>query len=194
MSLETAVYIAIDLVSLIGSLLIMRSNWKRYGLLLAAAGAAAVLTCYLFVRMGFYCYPSRLFGQVSIMPLESLLIAIPFLVLLGVRYSPLRWLYKIPFYLGIVQLAMAAELLIHHNTNIIEYGFMWNFINSYFLWWTYLILFEWIGSKILPSASRYPLKEESFHYGNWAFIALHIILLFTIFLGGYYLGRITPHA
>ena len=154
----------------------------------------AALICYVFVRMGFYTFPSRLLGSFLSAPLESVFLSIAFLVLLGVRYSPVRLVFKIPFYWVMVHLAMTSELIIHHQTNIIEYQFAWNMLNSYFLWWLFLLFLEWIGGKIVPAKSRRPIRESAFRYGGWAFIALHLILISTFFLGGYYLGWITPHA
>jgi hypothetical protein len=35
---------------------------------------------------------------------------------------------------------------------------------------------------------RRPISAESFRYGKWAWIVLHIIVIATIFLAGVYVG------
>lgn len=189
-STEFYIYITALLISLIGSYFIIRINWKRYGLLFLLSGLAGNIICYIFVKAGFYSFPYRLFDGISVMPFDALLIVFPFLVLLGVCYSPKKWAYKIPFYWVIVHLGMLSETLMKINTKLIEYDFEWDFWDSYTWWWIFFLGFEWIGGLIVPEKFRNPIDSEAFRYGKWAWVVLHFILILTIFLGGYYLGRI----
>lgn len=191
---EFYIYITALLISLIGSILIIRFNWKRYGLLFLLSGLVGNILCYIFVKAGFYSFPYRLFNGISVMPFDAILIVFPFLVLLGVRYSPKLWAYKIAFYWVIIHLGMLAETLILINTKLMVYDYEWDFWDSYTWWWIFFLFFEWIGGLVVTEHFRRPISTEAFRYGKWAWIVLHFILILTIFLGGYYLGKtITGH-
>ncbi len=189
-SIELLILIAAITISIIGSILIIRINWKKYGLLYILSAVTGNLLCYIFIKFGFYSFPIRLFPTVFSMPFEAILTAFPFLVILSVRFSPKEWSYKIPFYWVIVHLGMLGETLILLKTGLITYNFKWDFWDSYTWWWIYFLLFEWIGGLIIPQNSRNPISSESFRYGKWAWILLHFILIITIFLGGIYLGKV----
>lgn len=188
-STDFYIYITAVLISVIGSLFIIRINWKRYGLLFLLSGAVGGILCYIFIKVGFYSFPYRLFDGISLMPFDAVLTVFPFLVLLGVRYSPKSWAYKIPFYWVVVHLGMLAETLAHLNTKLVAYNSEWDLWDSYTWWWIYFLIFDWIGGLIVTDQFRRPMNTEAFRYGKWAWIVLHFILILTIFLGGYYLGR-----
>lgn len=188
-NLETIVTVASVIAAALGSFLIIRLNWKRYGLLFVLAAVVGNTLCYIFIHLGFYSFPYRLFPGLSSIPFSAVITVFPFLVLLGVRYSPRAWAYKIPFYWAIVHLGMTAETLAHLYTDLIHYKFAWDFWDSYTWWWIYLLVFEWVGGRIVPEHLRRPLSTESFRYGNWAWIVLHLVVIITIFLGGVYLGH-----
>lgn len=187
-SIEFYIYVTFVLSSLIGSYFIIRINWKRYGLLFLLSGIVGNIICYIFVKVGFYSFPYRLFN-ISVMPFDAILTIFPFYVLLGVRYSPKLWAFKIPFYWAIVHLGMLEETLAKINTRLITYNFEWDFWDSYTWWWIYFLIFDWIGGLIVTEQYRKPINGESFRYGKWAWIIFHFILITTMFLGGYYLGR-----
>ena len=187
-NLETIVTIATVALATLGTFLIIRLDWKRYGLLFLLSGIVGNIFCYFFVKVGFYSFPYRIFPQILTMPFETIITVFPFYVLLGVRYSPVAWAYKIPFYWAMVHLGITAETLAQLYTKLISYDFAWDFWDSYTWWWIYLLIFEWVGGKIIPPHLRRPLSTESFKYGSWAWIVFHSIVISTIFLGGLYLG------
>lgn len=189
-NIETFILLVFIVLSLLGSLLIIRLDWKRYGLLYILSAAVGNILCYLFVKLGFYTFPFRLFPAVSVMPFEAIVTVFPFYVLLGVRYSPKSWAYKIPFYWVIIHLGMLGETVFQLYTDLINYNFEWDFWDSYTWWWIYLLFFEWLGGRIIPSHLRKPISAESFRYGNWFWLVLHFVLILTIFLGGLYLGTL----
>lgn len=189
-NIETYLTTGTVALSLIASYFLIRIDWKRYGLLFLSSGIVGNILCYIFIQIGFYSFPYRLFPQISTMPFETILTIFPFLVLLGVRYSPRSWAYKIPFYWVIVHLGMLAETLAHRQTALIHYDFEWDFWDSYTWWWIFLLGFDWIGGLIVPDHLRKPLNVETFRYGKAGWAILHFILIITIFLGGYYLGRV----
>lgn len=176
--------------SLIGSYYIIRLDWKRYGFLFLTTGIVGNILCYVFATMGFYSFPNRLFPEISNMPFVAILTVFPFCVLLGVRYSPKNWSYKIPFYWGIVHLGMLLETIALLKTDLIKYDFKWDFWDSYTWWWIFFLIFDWFGGLIIPDSLRKPIKSDLFRYGNWAWIIFHFIVILTIFLGGFYLGQV----
>lgn len=176
-------------ISTIGSYYIIRFNWKRYGLLFIASGIIGNILCYIFVKLEFYSYPFRLFPKLSIMPFETVLTVFPFYVLLGVRYSPKEWPWKIPFYWVLVHTGMLFETLVLNFTQLIQYDFKWDFWDSYTWWWIFLIGFEIVGGIIIPEESRSPIDSEIFRFGRIGWFILHFIFIITIFLGGFYLGK-----
>jgi hypothetical protein len=185
---EKIVEIAIVLISLVGIYFILKKNFKRYGLLLVVSSAVGTILCLLFVLMGFYSFPVKLVPLAPI-PVIEMFTVVPLYVLLGVRYSPIKWGWKIPFYWGMVHIAMLLEILVlYHPVKIIHYNAKWDAWDSYTWWWIYLLIFEWIGGKIVPSHSRNPIQSKSFRYGRWAWIVFHFIVIVTIFLAGFYTG------
>lgn len=187
-NIETYITVTAILFSLLGLFLIIRINWKRYGLLFLISGTVGNVLCFIFTNLGFYSFPYRLFPNLSNTPLLILSLVFPFIVLVGVRYSPNLWAWKIPFYWVIVHLVVLAETLALQYTNLIKYDFEWDFWDSYTWWWLFFLFFDLIGSLIIPNSLRKPISKESFSYGKWAFFILHFILITTIFLGGVYLG------
>lgn len=123
------------------------------------------------------------------MPFEAILTVFPFIVLYGVRYSPEPWAWKIPFYWAIVHVGMLFETAVLLKTRLIRYEFKWDFWDSYTWWWIFLLVFEWVGGLIIPSHLRKPINTQEFTYGKKWWAVFHFIVIVTIFLGGYYLGR-----
>ncbi len=189
-NIEFLISISATVSCLIGSYFLVKINWKKYGLLFILSATVGGILCYIFISIGFYSYPFRIFSSISKMPFDTILTAFPFLVLFSVRFSPKSWAYKIPFYWGIVHIGMLGETLCLLNTKLIEYNFKWDFWDSYTWWWIYLLFFELIGGLIIPDYLRKPLDSEAFRYGRWLFYIFHFIVIVTVFLGGYYLGLI----
>ncbi|MTI81681.1 MAG: hypothetical protein FH758_12540 [Firmicutes bacterium] len=190
-NIETVITLSLIFISLIGSYLIIRLDWKKYGLLYLIVAIIGNILCYLFVSFGFYSFPYRLFPNTFIMPVTSVSTIIPFYVLIGVRYSPKLWVYKIIFYMGFVHLGMLAETIARLNTSLIKYNFAWDTWDSYTWWWIFLLIFEYVGGLIINEELRKPISSTAFNYGKWAFFFFHFIVITTIFLAGYYLGYIS---
>jgi hypothetical protein len=178
-------------ISTIGTIWILAKDWKRYGLLYLISSAFGEALCYLFVKFGFYSFPYRLLPQLSPMPFFALLTVFPFYVLLGVRYSPVKWAWKIPYYWVFVHLGMTAEVLALKFTDIIRYERFWDVWDSYTWWWIYLLLFEYVGGLIVAEDKRKPLDPAHLRFGRLGWVLLHIALIGTVFLAGFYVGRVT---
>ncbi|MCX7709671.1 MAG: hypothetical protein N2484_07450 [Clostridia bacterium] len=188
-NIETYLSIAATILSIIGSILILKINWKRYGLLFLLSAVVGITICYIFVGLGFYQFPYRLFPRFFKIPFTVILTIFPFYVLFGVRYSPRSWPWKIPFYWVIVHLGMSAETWVHQKTQLIKYSQVWDVWDSYTWWWIFLLIFEWVGGMIVPQESRKPLDAEILRFGRIGWFILHFILITTIFLAGYLIGR-----
>jgi len=130
-SIETYITITSIAFAFIASCFILRVNWKRYGLIFLLTGVLGNILCYVFVKIGFYSYPFRLFPGLSTMPFETILIIFPFIVILGVRYGPRNWSHKLSFYWVLVHIGMLAETLAHNFTDLIHYNYEWDFWDSY---------------------------------------------------------------
>ncbi|WP_227937580.1 CBO0543 family protein [Alkalihalobacillus deserti] len=189
-NVETFIFIGVISVSIIGLFLFMRLDWKRYGSLFLFSTIVGFILCFIFVKLGFYSYPYRLFPKLSSMPFMTIATSFSLLILVGVRYSPRSWPWKIPFYWAMIHIGIFFETLMLTETRIIAYGFKWDFWDSYTWWWIYLLTFEWIGGLIIPNHLRKPLKIRHLHYGKIGWFIIHFILIVSIFLGGYYLGSI----
>jgi hypothetical protein len=100
-----------------------------------------------------------------------------------------KWMWKIPYYWAIVHLVTFIETFILEYTNLIRYEEHWGLWTSYTWWWIFLLIFEWIGELIIPEHLRKPLAVEHLHFGKLGWAAIHIILIVTIFLAGFYLGK-----
>lgn len=186
-NIETYVTIISFILTTLGTIAIVKLNWKRYGFLLLLSAIIGVILCYIFIGFGLYMFPYRLFPQISKIPFTAILTIFPFYVLLGVRYSPKSWPWKIPFYWAMVHIGMTAETWAEHKTLLIKYHPLWDVWDSYTWWWIYLLIFEWVGSLIVPQESRKPLDIELLRFGKGWFI-LHFILISTIFLAGFFMG------
>lgn len=186
---EIFILIAVIVLPGAGILCIMRQDWKKYGSLYLLSAVVGWILCYLFVKIGFYDFPVRFFPNLSEVPLLPLLTAVPFYVLLGVRYSPRSWAWKIPFYWGMVHLVVFAEGWAQYETGLLRYLKLWDLWDSYTWWWIYLLVFEWVGGTIIPDEKRRPLDHAALQYGKIGWFLLHVILIVTVFLSGFYLGR-----
>lgn len=189
-SIETYITLFTIGVSLIGAYLIIRTDWKRYGLLFVIAAIVGNILCYIFVRLNFYSYPYRLFPKISVMPFDVVATVFPLYVLIGVRYSPKSFVWKIPFYWVLIHIGMLFETLVLNFTDLIEYKAKWDFWDSYTWWWIFLLGFEWFSIFIIPDESRNPLNNELLRYNRIGWFIVHFILITTVFLGGFYLGRV----
>jgi hypothetical protein len=134
-------------------------------------------------------FPDLPYHAGQIIPTYVMLTFIPFTVVAGVRYSPKRWGWKIPYYWVIVHLALISELLMLYYTRIISFLHGWDLWDSYTLWWIFYLLFEWIGGKMVPASKRKPLHTAQLRFGRWGWIIVHFILISTIFVFGMYTGK-----
>jgi hypothetical protein len=191
LNLDILILIATTLVGISLCLFIMRNSWRQYGLLFLLSAVVATVLCLLFVSLGLYSFPVRIFPEAWPMPVTVITTVFPMLVLVGVRYSPKRWPWKIPFYWGIIHLGMLAETWALNRTQLIEYNYKWDFWDSYTWWWIFLLLFEWVGGQVVSPENRRPIRASSFYYGRWAWAVFHFIVIITIFLGGFYFGRMS---
>ncbi|SDC68622.1 MULTISPECIES: CBO0543 family protein [unclassified Candidatus Frackibacter] len=189
-NIETYVSVAGIIITALGSIYVIWLNKKTYGSLFLISAIVGEILCYIFISIGFYSFPYRLFPSISSMPFFIILTVFPFLVLLGVRYSPTSWAYKIPFYWVIVHLGMFAETWAQTNTKLIEYELFWDVWDSYTWWWIYLLIFEWVGGLIVSKKDRNPVDEKLLEYGKIGWFIIHFILITTIFLAGFYMGKI----
>jgi len=187
-NMETFILITAIVLSTIGLIFILKVNWKQYGLLFIISAAVGEFLCYVFVKLGLYSYPYRLFPRISLMPFAVILTVFPFYVLFGVRFSPIRWAYKIPFYWVLVHLGMLAEVMAQNFTSLIKYKRFWDTWDSYTWWWIFLLVFEWVGGMLVSQEYRKPIDESILKYGKVGWFIIHFILIVTIFLAGFYMG------
>jgi hypothetical protein len=171
----------------LGCLYFIRLDWKKYGLLFIISVFSANILCYLLTSVGFYSFPNNVLHGNLLIPYGLVSTAFPFAVLFGVRFSPEKWVWKIPFYWGIIHLGILAEVVLM-ATPIFKFEPEWDLWDSYSLRWVYYLLFEILGGKIISSELRKPISHESFWYGRWAWILFHIVVITTIFLAGVYVG------
>lgn len=190
-NVETLILTILPLLSLIGSYFIIRIDWKRYGVLFLLSSVVGFILCAVFVFLDFYSYPYRLLPAFSSMPLTSVLTAFPFYVLIGVRYSPKYWGWKIPFYWALIHVGVFLETLAIHYTSIIKYEQFWDLWDSYTWWWIYFLVFEWVGGLLIPSHHKKPIRIKHLRYGRIGWFIIHFVLIITIFLAGFYTGRVT---
>ncbi len=192
-NIETYLSLSAIALSTLILLLIMRNNWKRYGFLFLLSAITGLAICHIFCNLGFYCYPYRPFPHLTTMPIALIATMFSAGVLLGVRYSPRSWAYKIPFYWVMIHLGVLIEGWAEKQTQIIEYYASWNLWASYTWCWIYLLVFEWVGGMIVPAESRKPIDQELLKYGKVGWFILHFILISTIFIAGVYLGYRLPN-
>lgn len=189
-TIETRVAVAVFIIGLAVLVYLLRLNWKQYGLFSLIIALIGVSLCSLFVAVGFYEFPYLPNPNKLGIPVAVMAIVFPSIIALSVRYSPTDWAYKIPYYWVIVHLFVFIELILQEKTNLIKYKFAWDLWDTYSAWWVYLLMLEWIGGKIIAPKFRKPIEAQAFRYGNWAWIVLHAVLIFTIFLGGLYSGML----
>ncbi|OZM58113.1 hypothetical protein CIB95_00605 [Lottiidibacillus patelloidae] len=187
-NIESFIHISGIFLSIIIIIYLFKINWRRYGVLFILSAIVGNILCYIFVKVGFYSYPYRLFPNISIMPFTTITTVFPALILISVRFSPEKWSWKIPYYWAIVHLGVLGETIGLLYTDIIEYNFKWDLWDSYTWWWIYVLIFEWIGSIIISKEDRCPLDANHLKFGRLGWAIVHFILIVTIFLGGFYLG------
>ncbi|MCR3761567.1 CBO0543 family protein [Clostridium felsineum] len=190
-NVETFFLITGTVLSTIGSIFIMKNNWKQYGILYISSGVVGELLCYFFIITGLYVYPYRILPQISQMPLTLIMTMFPFYVMFGVRYSPARWAYKIPFYWVLVHIGMFGEVIAQNFTRVIKYNRFWDTWDSYTWWWLFLLIFEVIGGILVSKEYRKPIDEGVFTYGKLGWFIVHFILISTVFLAGFFMGMKT---
>lgn len=174
--------------SILGSIFILRFNWKKYGLVYFISVLIGEALCYFFVKAGLYSFPYILFPRISSMPFVFVLTFFPFMVIVGIRYSPTRWSYKIPFYWVLIHLGMLSEVLANNFTRLIRYEKYWDTWDSYTWWWIFFLMLEWVGGLIVAPEYRKPIDENILKYGKIGWFITHFILIGTIFLAGFYMG------
>jgi hypothetical protein len=182
--------VGILLVMLFGTaacLYFIRLDWRKYGLLYALSALTAIVLCYSFTFAGFYAFPNNVLHQRLLIPYGVVATVFPSMVLFGIRYSPKPWIWKIPFYWTLIHLGVAGEVVLLFSS-IFTFSENWDLWDSYTLWWIYLLFFELLGDKIVPAPFRKPIQTERFRYGRWGWIAVHVILVSSIFLAGVYFG------
>ena len=189
-NIETFIHVLVIVMGGIVLILFLKLDWKSYGLLFVISGIVGNVLCYIFVKLGFYSFPYVFFSGVTSMPFLTITLTFPTLVLLAVRYSPEKWGWKIPFYWAIIHIGMLGETWALTNTRLIEYNYKWDFWDSYTWWWIFFLVFEWIGSLIIPKGLRKPINLDYLKYGKLGWMIIHFILIVTIFLAGYYLGSL----
>jgi hypothetical protein len=187
MLLETIALLAVIATAGVVCIAIVRVDWRRYGFLYLLSATTAVGLCYMFTYVGFYRFPVNLLHGSLLIPYGLVTTAFPSAVLFGVRYSPERWAWKIPFYWALIHIGVLGELLLL-SSPILVFSPEWDLWDSYTLWWLYYLLFEALGGKLIPSTLRKPLNTDALRYGRWAWIVLHVIVIGTIFLAGVYFG------
>jgi hypothetical protein len=190
-NIESYLTIISFIVTVVLSTIIVKINWRQYGLLYILNGITGVILCYLFIAFDLYYFPYRILPDISKIPFTVILTVFPFYTLIGVRYSPVSWAFKIPFYWFLVHIGVFTEVLMENNTQLIKYNLYWDVWDSYTWWWLFLLVFEWIGGIIVSPEFKKPLKAENFNYGKLGWFILHFVLIITIFLAGYYMGKVT---
>lgn len=187
MFFHTYAFTAVIILSAIGCLSIIRFDWKRYGLIFIISAISGNLFCFGLTYIGFYTFYDYFLEDIFITPILLVSTLFPFIALFGIRYSPEQWIWKIPFYWGIVHLGVLGEVILKYSV-LFKFEPEWDLWDSYTLWWINYLLFELLGGKIIPPERRNPLKASLFRYGAWVWIVLHIIFITTIFLAGVYVG------
>ena len=148
---------AIIVIGCLGCLFFIRLDKKRYGFLFVISLISANLLCYTLTFVGFYSFPNNVLHRGFLIPFGLVSTAFPFVAMFGVRYSPEKWVWKIPFYWGIVHLGVLGEVILK-GTSIFRFEPEWDLWDSYTLWWIYYLLFELIGGKVI----RTTLENQSF--------------------------------
>lgn len=187
---EYAIVIAPIIIGLGGGWWIVRTNWKRYGLLYGLIGITGTALCLFFVLCRFYMFPHNPLHGNMLIPLAAMVTFIPFTVCLAVKYSPSSWKWKVPFYWALVHIATLSELILEEYTKIFKYVMGWDLWSSYTWWWIFYLGFEALGGKLIPAADRRPIQGELFRYGNWGWILFHVTVVTTIFTFGMYTGKL----
>lgn len=187
MDVNAIVMLVLILVGSLGCLYFIRVDWKRYGAIFLISSLSAITLCYMFTYSGLYTFPNNVFHRGLLIPYGLVSTVFPLIVLIGIRYSPIKWIWKIPFYWAFVHLGVLTEVLFK-QTSIYKFKLEWDLWDSYTLWWIFLLLFDLLGQKIVPDSLRKPIQSESFRYGKWAWIVFHVIVISTIFLAGVYVG------
>ncbi|OGO76624.1 MAG: hypothetical protein A2Y23_05510 [Clostridiales bacterium GWB2_37_7] len=187
-NIETFILLGGAGISFIASMFVMKISWKQYGILYITAAIIGEILDIVFVKLDLFYYPYKLFHNMPISPYTLVMTIFPFYVIFGVRYSPMPWKYKFPFYMTIIHLGMTGEVLAQYFTKVIEYGEHWDTWDSYIWWWLFILGFELVGGLIVSKEYRTPISEDVFKYGNLGWYITQFIFTATVFLGGVLLG------
>jgi hypothetical protein len=187
-NIETFILLGGTIISFIASIRIIKTNWKQYGMLYIVTAVIGEILDIVFVKLGLYHYPYKLFHHMDISPYTLVMTIFPFYILLGVKYSPTLWKYKFPFYMALIHFGMLGEVLAHNFTKVIRFGRYWDTWDSYMWWWIFILGFELVGGLIVSKENRTPISEDFFRYGNLGWYIIHFMFISTIFLGGVLLG------
>lgn len=190
-NIESIISVTTTLFCTMGLIYIIRLNWKQYGLLFLLSAAVGEVLCILFMNLGFYSFPYRMFPHITTMPITVIVTIFPLYVLIGVRYSPSKWKYKIPFYWSIIHTGVLAEVLAGNFTKLIKYERYWDVWDTYTWWWIYLLTFQFVGGMIVSDKFKKPINEEALKIGRVGWFIVWFILLLTVFLAGLYTGIVT---
>ncbi|MBB3111761.1 hypothetical protein FHS18_003829 [Paenibacillus phyllosphaerae] len=177
------------LLGIIGGYFVCRHDWKRYGSVYLISGVIGNALCWAFAYMKLYAFPDRPFHGQVIIPLMVMFTWVPYTVVAGIRYSPVKWGWKIPFYWAMVHIAVVSEIALLENTRIFRLTFGWDLWDSYTWWWLFYVFFEWIGGRIVRSSDRKPIRGIQFRYGRWGWLVFHFIVISTVFVYGMYVGK-----
>lgn len=185
---NTILSIGPDIAGAAAAFWLLRKDWKHNGILMALAAAVGIGLCWLFTALDLYVFPFRLFPSVAAFPFITVIFVFPAYVGLAVRYAPGSFKWKIPYYWTLVHIVVLMEFLIERNTDILQYRPGWNIWLSYLTWWLFMVGFEWIGSRIVPGASRHPLDVLWLQYGRLGWFVVHFVMIATFFLIGLAVG------
>jgi hypothetical protein len=68
-NIETYISISTLILSVIGTIILLRVNWKQYGLLFLISAVTGVVLCYIFIGLGLYKFPHGYFPKYQKYPL-----------------------------------------------------------------------------------------------------------------------------
>jgi hypothetical protein len=160
-----------------GSLILIRYNTLRYGIMFILSSITAALLCVLFFRMGFYRYA---LPMKEVLPAAA--ISFSFFALLMIRYRPERNTF--PFFFIAITAVFSVEVILKDFAGFIRFRDGWDYWDSYSLYWLYLRLMGFVGDFFIPGAYRAPIRPDT--KGYWI---LFIVMLIYACFGVYILNK-----